>query len=602
MKILSIAWFGSCSTVALMVEGRIVACLSEERLSRIKNDVSYPIRSIESVLKTSDISSKELDLVVMPGERFDAVSILCHKLSGFSIQDRLKEQKEYWYPKLIQGKSVSFLDLFKDKIDTAQYPGDWNKGIDFLKNGKPDNADTFFQEFRRQAVSRHLGIDPKKVIFTNHHRSHAYYAYYGSPMEKSGTLVLTADAWGDDMNASVSIAEGRNIKVLSTSQNFIIGRLYRYITLLLGMKPDEHEYKVMGLAAYAKDDHYKEVLAVFEKTMGIDKLKFVYNEQPSDLYFYFKDKLEGYRFDSIAGAIQKYTENILTEWVRNSLEMTGTRRVCFGGGVAMNIKAIMEIASLKEVDDLFICPSPSDESLAIGAAYVIMHDYYNSRGEDPALRLLPLSNAYLGPAAVCKEAEIVADKAHLGGYRIKKAPDEKYIAKHIASGSIIARCMGRSEFGARALGNRSILADPRNTDVVKVINDKIKKRDFWMPFAPSILEESADKYLINPKSLKAPYMTVAFDTKPPARKDIKAALHQYDFSVRPQIVDKETNPEYHKLISEFNKLTGVGALLNTSFNIHGEPIVQTPLDAFDVFERSVLDGLILDNYLIEREG
>lgn len=600
MRILSIIWT-ACSSAALMVDGKILACISEERFSRKKNDESYPLRSIESVLAQGGIKPEELDWVVIAGEGFDPRAVLCHKYSNFSVQDRLREQLQYWHPRLYDGKEVSYLDIFQDKVDTAQYPGNWQEVMDFLKKGNKENFTEFFQNFRRQVVSRHLGIDPQKIIFTQHHRSHAYYAYYASPIEKDKVLLLTADAWGDGMNASVSLAQGNDIRVLSTSQNFIIARLYRYITLLLGMKPDEHEYKVMGLAGYAKPEYYQDPLAIFKNTMSVDGLGFTYKETPPDFYFYFRDRFAAFRFDSIAGALQQYTQDILRQWTRNALSATGAKKICFAGGVAMNVKAIKEIAELPEVGEIFICPSPSDESLAIGSAYVAMHDFCHSRGQDPVKYLKPLSDAYLGPEIDSREVRATLEKAMSQKFIIKSA-EADYIAQLIASGKIVGRCMGRSEFGARALGNRSIIADPRKLEAIKTINQKVKSRDFWMPFAPSILAENADNYLINPKGLKAPYMTIAFDTKPSAWDLLKAALHQCDLTVRPQIVNKEVNPQYHDLILKFNRLTGVGAVLNTSFNVHGEPIVQTAEDAFDVFERTDLDALLLDGYLIEKAG
>lgn len=599
MKILAIHW-GTNSTAALMCDGEVIACVSEERFSRKKNDESYPLHAIEAVLAIGRIAPKELDVVACSGERFDPIGIITHKWSNSSVQDRLKEQQQYWYPRLYQKKEPFYLDIFKDKIDTQQYPGDWDEVMDFIRKGDERFANQFYQEFRRNTVSRHLGIDPKKIIFTHHHRAHAYYAYYASPMPKDKTLIFTADAWGDDMNASVSLAEGSKITVLSTSQNFMIGRVYRYITLLLGMKPDEHEYKIMGLAAYAKPKYYKDPLTVFEKTMFVDGLGFKYHELPADLYFYFRDRLEGYRFDSIAGAIQRYTDDILVQWVSNAVKTTSVGKVCFGGGVGMNIKSMMEIAKLPEIEEIFICPTPSDESLAIGAAYVVSHDTCISQGQDPIRYLKPLESAYLGPQNGREDVAHIAEIAKKKGYMVQENPSPRHIAKLIDEGKIIGRCAGRSEFGARALGSRSIITDPRELEVVKVINEKVKSRDFWMPFAPSLLEEKSDTYLENPKGLKAPYMTIGFETKLPAVQDLKAALHQHDLTARPQLVTEKANVEYYSILNEFFALTGVGGVLNTSFNIHGEPIVQTALEAFEVFERTELDVLLLDNYLIQQ--
>ena len=600
MKVLSIIW-EQCSTAAIMVDGEIVACVSEERFTRTKNEDSYPKRAIEYVLRKSGVAPRELDAIACAGERFDPTAILCHKYSRYSVQDRLREQRKYWYPRIYEQRKVNYFDVFKDKLDLAQYPGDWREVMEFLGDANRDEAraNEFFQTFRRKVVSEHLCVDPGKVIFPHHHRCHGLYAFYASPIRKEPLLILTADAWGDDMNASVSLADEGGIRLLSASANFTLGRLYRSMTLLLGMKPDEHEYKIMGLAAYAKPDNFQGPLNVFRDTMYVDGLRFAYRTVPPDLYVYFQDRLEGYRFDAVAGALQRYTEEILVEWARNCLKTTRARRLCFGGGVGMNVKAMMEIAKLPELDEIFVCPSPSDESLAIGGCYAVMHDQCLRDGRDPKSALRPLTNAYLGPDLDAEEiAEILRELDRHGAYLIHTGVDLGQVAEVLASGRIVGRCVGRSEFGARALGNRSILADPRNLDVVKTINEKVKSRDFWMPFAPSILEERAVDYLVNPKGLSAPYMTIAFETTPLARKDLRAALHQADLTCRPQIVSRTANPGYHALISAFERITGVGALLNTSFNIHGEPIVQNAGNASDVLMRSGLDALILGDYFV----
>jgi carbamoyltransferase len=600
VKILGVIW-ELCSTAVVMVDGEVLACASEERFTRCKNDEIYPKRAIEYVLRQSGVAPEELDVVAMAGERFDPKAILVHKYSGFSALDRLREEREYWYPRLYLKKNVEYLDVFKDKLDLDQYPGRWDDIIAFLRTPMGDDAETnaFFQAFRRDVVSRHLDVDPAKIVFPHHHRSHALYAYYGSPVVKEGrVLVLTADAWGDDMNASVNVAEDGDIRRVSHACNFGLARLYRSMTLLLGMKPDEHEYKVMGLAPYARPSHTEGPLRVFRDTMHVNGIGFGYGVTPPDMYIYFKDRLEGHRFDSIAGGLQRYAEEILVQWTRNCLEATGARRLCFGGGIAMNVKALMEVAKLDGLDDVFVCPSPSDESLAIGAAYVVTHDACWARGIDPRTVLRPLANAYLGPDLEAGEVARASASIDRARHAVQPAAMAGDVARLLADGAIVGRCVGRSEFGARALGNRSILADPRQLDAVRLINEKVKSRDFWMPFAPSILEESAGRYLVNPKGLRAPYMTVAFPTQPVARREIPAALHQADFTCRPQVVTEKANPDYHALIGAFERLTGVGALLNTSFNIHGEPIVQTAADAVDVLERSGLDALLLGDTLI----
>ncbi len=587
-----------------MVDGAVVACVSEERFSRRKNDDSYPHRAIEYCLDAAGLRASDLDIVAMAGERFDPTWVLCHR-SAYTIHDRLREQREVWYPRMYEQKDVNYLDVFRDKIDVKQYPGRWNEVLAFLRNGgasaEPSKANAFFRSFRRETVCRHLDISPDRVVFPHHHRSHSYYAYYGSPLRDDPVLVLTADAWGDDMNASVSLAERGHVRVISTSTNFDIARLYRSMTLLLGMKPDEHEYKIMGLAPYAKSQYIEEPLAVFRETQYVDGLGFAHAVVPPDRYVYFQKKLEGYRFDAIAGALQRYTEEILSAWTRNALEATGARHLCFGGGIAMNVKAMMELAKLAGLDSMFVCPSASDESLAIGACYVAHYDRLVD-DKSPRETLRPLEHNYLGPALAADEVRAAVDAiAADGRYRVRGHVAPAEAASLLAAGKIVARCVGRSEFGARALGNRSILADPRDPLIVGRLNEKIKSRDFWMPFAPSILQERASDYLVNSKGLAAPYMTVAFETTPLAHRELRAALHPADLTARPQLVSRDVNSGYHELIGAFEQQTGVGGLLNTSFNIHGEPIVQTAADAVDVLRRSDLDALILGDVLIERE-
>ena len=389
---------------------------------------------------------------------------------------------------------------------------------------------------------------------------------------------------------------------MGVSTDFLVARLYHSITLLLEMKPDEHEYKLMGLAPYAKADQIYGALQVFRNTQYVDGLKFGYHEKPNDQYFYFKERLEGYRFDAIAGAVQQYTEDILRQWALNVLKHTGARRMVFGGGAAMNVKAMMEIAQLPELDNLFVCPSPSDESLAIGAAYQFMHSHLLAQGKSPRDILRPLQNAYLGPAITLEEVHKEVERlAEDGAHEVIENCSPAHTAGLLREGAVIARCAGRSEFGARALGNRSILADPRSPAVVRVINEKIKSRDFWMPFAPTILAERAEDYLANRKNMRAPFMTLAFHTTRLAQAELQAGLHPADFTCRPQLLEAHQNPLYHELVTAFQQVTGVGGVLNTSLNLHGEPIVQSAADAVRVFANSDLDGLLLDRVLITKK-
>ena len=405
------------------------------------------------------------------------------------------------------------------------------------------------------------------------------------------------DGFGDGANGTVSIANpGEMINEISRSSNCNIGRMYRYATLLLGMRPAEHEYKLMGLAAYNSSKYGDDAYKIYAETLQVDGLRFKYKKEIKDHFFYFKDKLEGQRFDAIAYGIQKRTEELLTEWIKNGIEETGISNVVMSGGVAQNIKANKLICEIPKLNHLFIPPGPGDDSISIGAAYQEYASNYKSLES-----LESYNDAYMGPSYSDDLIKKEIDKYISEGYVVKKL-DYDEIANYLEKGDIVARFGGgRMEFGSRALGNRSILADPRKPSVIHHINKLVKMRDFWMPFAPSIIEEREKDYMINPKNIDAKYMQIGFDSTPLAEEDIPAGLHPFDRTARPQIVRKKDNPEYYLLIKAFEKLTGVGALLNTSFNIHGEPIVGSPYDAINTFLRCGLHHLIIGSWLISKK-
>ncbi|MGI0023398.1 MAG: carbamoyltransferase C-terminal domain-containing protein, partial [Nitrososphaeraceae archaeon] len=288
------------------------------------------------------------------------------------------------------------------------------------------------------------------------------------------------------------------------------------------------------------------------------------------------------------------------KWIRNAIKNTGIRKLACAGGVFMNVKANMLILEMDEVDSLFIFPSGGDESLAIGAAYNVYVDYLSKIGKK--VNTTPISSVYFGPSY--SNEEIRESIKNLDDNYIMEYHDDinGYIAESIVSGDIIARFNGRMEFGARALGNRSILADPSKYEKVREINAAIKQRDFWMPFAPTILSEKQDDVIINSKNVQAPFMTLAFRTKESAHKELVSAIHPYDFTARPQVLEKQHNVSYYDLITQFNKLTGIPAILNTSFNLHGEPIVCTPGDAIRTLQNSGLQCLAIGNYFIRKRN
>ncbi len=268
----------------------------------------------------------------------------------------------------------------------------------------------------------------------------------------------------------------------------------------------------------------------------------------------------------------------------------------------MNVKMNKLIGELPEVESLFVFPSCGDESNSLGAAWAAWAQACQQAGREA--NMAPCGPTYWG--AEFGDADV--DQA-LAKYRFTKQVKvtpcdniERRCAELLAKGEVVARCKGRMEFGARALGNRSILADPARWETVHTINAMVKKRDFWMPFAPSILAEQADRYLVNPKKLDSPYMILAFDSVAANQPALAAAVHPYDKSCRPQVVRREWNPDYHRLIEAYSELTGHGAILNTSFNLHGFPIVYRPEEAMEVFDRSGLRYLAVGNVMVEQVG
>ena len=265
------------------------------------------------------------------------------------------------------------------------------------------------------------------------------------------------------------------------------------------------------------------------------------------------------------------------------------------GGVAQNIKANKLIAELKGVEYLFIPPGPGDESISIGAAFKESVDQ-----GIPLIKIKTPSHGYFGPSYTEIEAKEAIDRNMLSNWKLSKVrPDE--VAKILANGDVVARFgLESMEFGARALGNRSIIADPRRADVIHHINKLVKMRDFWMPFAPSILAERETDYMINPKGVDTRFMAIGCDSTDLANEHLPAGLHPFDRTARPQVVHQKDNPKYHALIKAFEDLTGVGASMNTSFNIHGEPIVGTPDQAIDTFQRCGLHHLLIGDWMISK--
>ncbi len=561
---------GHNSSVALLKNGKIEMAIQEERLTRTKNYYGFPEKSIGYVLQKSEISANDVDMIALSSEYQYNPNV--HTREGL-MKHRNEEFKHYY---------IYYLKRFY--VDTPLFRYSVKKN----------------REERIKTLEK-IGFPRKKINFVNHHLSHAAAAYFSSPWREN-TLVLTLDGNGDGICAGVWVTNGSEIKIIAeTPQYHSLGSIYSKATFMMGMVPWEHEYKIMGLAPYAKGKQTEIAYQKFKKYLDLDpKNPLVFKrkipEPTIHIYRRFMKDFAAMRFDYIAAGLQKFTEEMIVKWVREAIKKTGIKRLALGGGVFMNVKANKRIMELPEVKELFIMPSCGDETNSLGAAYWVYSMYKKEHGEMPDIP--SIGPVYLGGDISRHEIETALKKRKFEFNREDNI--EKTVSELLSEGKIVARASGRMEFGARALGNRSILADPSDILNVEEINNMIKRRDFWMPFAPSILDSEEKRYIINKKGIEAPYMILSFDTRTESRKQIIGAIHRADYTARPQIVDKDWNSKYYTIISDFKKRTGIGAVLNTSFNLHGYPIVRGAEDALWVMENSGLRYLALGDYLVTK--
>jgi carbamoyltransferase len=552
------------ASVSLLEDGIITFSLQEERVNGIKNFNGFPSLAMKRALEFGKITLDDIDLFA-----FGTVHNPAWK-------DKTALLRQYASP------------VWK------KYLGDFFKASPLFRIYTADKAR------QRRKFLDSQGIPERKTRFFDHNMTHAATSlccsgFYGEP-----TLILSLDGGGDGRCAGVYTSRDGDLSQLaSTPEGNSVGNIYAVSTFYMGMMPLEHEYKLMGMAPYSQPKYYAGMTASLDRLLAVDGLSFrrsilaTTSNSISSLDRIYRRQ----RFDAVCGALQDFTERSVIRWVKNAIAATGLHRLCLSGGVFMNVKLNKLIAGLPEVEELFAMPSCGDESNAMGAAFLAYKDHCVKQGSRPVIT--PLSDLYLGESF---GEDVIRDEVRRAGFTYVKDPNiNKYVAEMLSQDRIVARCTGRSEWGARALGNRSILANPRSFETVQRINDAIKMRDFWMPFAGSVMEEAMDRYLVNPKKIPSPYMMLAFDTTA-ERENIRAATHPKDRTIRPQILSRAQNPGYYTVIEQFSRLTGTGCVLNTSFNLHGSPMVYHPREALDTLKKSDLDILVMDNYIITKNS
>ncbi|MBN2384209.1 hypothetical protein JXQ70_15130 [bacterium] len=572
---ISLSHYGSA---CIIVDGEVKAAVLEERLSRRKFDAGFPALSIRKVIAVAGIEPGDIDHV--------AVGTMCEQFDSNLAQDH-----EYRLATRLLSGAAYFVPL---RILETAWLRKVYRAIFYTYNR--------WQFFRKNtSYFLDLGISPAKIKFYDHHTCHAATAYFASPW-RDKVLFFTADGNGDGYCSYVGLGEGDRLETKQAiSSIHSLGGLYSRATRFIGMKPWQDEYKVMGLAPWgerkkAAEEVYRKIKRMWGPH-GSTYRNFC-GYACNSLLAHMNRTLNNPRFDYVAYAVQRVLEETLSEWITKTMAHFQVRKIALSGGIFYNIKANKKIVEQAQPEDIFIFPAAGDESISIGAGYLGYADLRRQQGL--SIDLKPITHYYWGEEI---ETEIEKTIAGLDTTRfeiVKSDAINDLAADLLARNQIVAVCSSRMEYGPRALGNRSILANPSDVRNIERLNNTIKRRDFWMPFALTLLDVCADRYLVNPSQLSSHYMIMGFDTRPEYRDQIIAGIHQADKTVRPQILVRSFNPPFYDLLSAFHQKTGIGALLNTSLNLHGEPMVNLPQEAIGVMLDSDLQHLVLGHYLISK--
>jgi carbamoyltransferase len=593
MYILGIACFYHDAAAALLKDGELVAAAMEERFSRQKHDNNFPKRAIEFCLRQAGISAADLDYVVFyekPLVKFERILL--------SALETFPKSADVWRDAMI--------NWLNDKL--------WVKSI----------------------IQKEVGVRYDKILFCDHHMSHAASAFFASPFREAA--VMTVDGVGEWTTTTIGKASsywkgesGENRIDLLHEQRFphSIGLLYSAFTAYLGFRVNNGEYKVMGMAPYGEPRYVDKVEKLFKQDadgsfrLNMDYFSYhhstqhTYNgkfvelfgaprEAESDFFTMVTNPERAsereamalnQHYADIAASIQRVTEDALIRIANHLHRVTGLNKLVMAGGVALNTKANYRILNETPFDEIYIQPAAGDDGGALGAALWAHYLVLNK----PRGWVMP--HAYWGEGYT--DAEIRAFLDHKGvryrDFTNDDSPMLDYVADRLTKRKVVGFFQGRFEWGPRALGSRSILADPRSEAMKEVVNTKIKFREPFRPFAPVILRDRAAEYFDYPgvEAHEAPrYMLMVSPIKPDKQDEIQAVCHMG--TGRLQTIERETNPRYYGVIERFGQITGTPVVLNTSFNLRGEPIVSSPKDAWNTFQNSDIDLLVLGSYLVEK--
>lgn len=592
MYILGISCYYHDAAATLIKDGVVVAAAEEERFTRIKHDSEYPENAINFCLNLEGIEAQDLECVMY----FEKPFLKFERLLLDTMQT---------FPKSLK--------LFRESMITQLGEKLWIKHL----------------------IQKKLDIDPSKILFCEHHISHAASSFYCSPFNEAA--ILTIDGVGEWTTATLGVGRGTDIKILKEIKfPNSLGLLYSAFTAFLGFEVNEGEYKVMGMAPFGEPKYVDQVYEVVkvddEGGFELDMDYFCYHystdktfnkkfeeifgdprDQKSNFFTdasgypsYFGDKPDNYEeiakqnqyYADIAASIQVVTEQIVVKMANYAQKETGMKHLCMAGGVALNSVANKKILSNTDFEEIYIQPAAGDGGASTGAA---LYGYHAIFGKP---RNFVMEHAYWGEEHSAADTEAFLKENNLP-YELVEDDTKLFerVVDSIQNGKVIGWHQGRFEWGPRALGNRSILADPRSTEMKDIVNVKIKFREPFRPFAPSVLVEKAGEYfdIDEPeKHYPARFMLYVTDVHKD-KWDVLPAITHVDGTGRLQTVRCELNPKYYKLIETFGDATGVPVLLNTSFNLKGEPVVNTPAEAFSSFNASGMDLLVLGNYLVYKD-